>query len=161
LSEQSAQWGHRVATWIAIGFGIGRIPIAPGTFGTLLGVALYLVLRELSAIPYVAVVLLLFAVGTACCRLAERRLGAVDHQAIVIDEVVGCLITLWLAPPGWIWLAIGFGLFRLFDIWKPFPIRRLEHLPGGVGVMADDVLAGIYGFLVLQILVWLSRAYVG
>jgi len=148
---------HRLAVWVATGFGIGRIPFAPGTFGTLLGVALYLGLRELSALWYVVAVLLLFAVGTVVCRLTERAFGAADHQSIVFDEIVGCLCTLWLAPAGWGWLVVGFALFRLFDIWKPFPIRRLEHLPNGVGVMADDLLAGVYGFIVLQSLAWIYR----
>jgi phosphatidylglycerophosphatase A len=159
LREQGAPWTYRVATWIATGFGIGRVPFAPGTFGTLLGVVLYLALRELSAASYVVLVVLLFAGGAVVCRLAERQLGEVDHRAIVFDEVVGCLCTLWLAPAGWLWLAIGFGLFRLFDIWKPFPIRRLERLPKGIGVMADDALAGIYAFLILQALAWINRAY--
>ena len=103
-------------------------------------------------------VLLLFGIGAWVCHVAERQLGRRDHSSIVWDEVVGYLVTLWLAPSGWIWLAIGFGLFRLFDIWKPFPIRRLERLPGGLGVMADDAMAGIYGFAALQAISWLSRA---
>ena len=150
---------HRLATWIATGFGVGRSPVAPGTFGTLLGVMLYLALSELSAVWYVVWVIVLFVGGAAICRLAERQLGAVDHPAIIFDEIVGYLCTMWLAPAGWLWLVIGFGLFRLFDIWKPFPIRRIEHLPNGIGVMADDLLAGIYGFVTLQALAWLS-AYV-
>lgn len=159
LHEQHAPWLHRLATWIATGFGIGRAPVAPGTFGTLLGVVLFTALRELSGVWYVACVVLLFVVGAVICRLAERQLGALDHPAIVFDEIVGYLCTMWLAPAGWLWLAIGFGLFRLFDIWKPFPIRRIEHFPNGIGVMADDAVAGIYGFVGLQALVWLS-AYV-
>ena len=120
---------------------------------------LYLALRELAAVWYVVWLVLLFVGGAVICRLAERELGSNDHPAIVFDEVVGCLCTLWLAPAGWWWLVIGFGLFRLFDIWKPFPIRRLEHLPNGFGVMADDALAGIYGFVSLQTLAWLTRVY--
>lgn len=161
MPQQQAQWGHRVAAWIATGFGVGRVPIAPGTFGTLLGIPAWLMLQELSASLYVAVVLLLFIVGAGICQLAERQLGIRDHPAIVLDEVVGYLVTVWLAPLGWIWLAIGFALFRAFDIWKPFPIRRLERLPGGLGVMADDAVAGLYGLIVLQALAWLRTAYPG
>jgi phosphatidylglycerophosphatase A len=133
------------------------VPVAPGTFGTLLGVPLYLVLRELPAAPYAVVVLLLFAAGVWVCGLAERYLNARDHESIVFDEVVGLLITLWASPSGWVWVGIGFGLFRLFDIWKPFPIRRVEHWPGGWGVMADDALGGIYGFIALQLLFRFAR----
>lgn len=159
MTHQQAQWGHRVATWVATGFGIGRAPVAPGTFGALLGVPLYLVLRDLPAVVYAVGVLLLFAAGAWVCGLAERRLNARDHKSIVFDEIVGLLITLWGSPSGWVWLAIGFGLFRLFDIWKPFPIRRVERWPGGWGVMADDALAGVYGFTVLQLLFRLGRGY--
>jgi phosphatidylglycerophosphatase A len=157
LSQHRTQREGQFATWLATGFGIGRVPLAPGTFGTLLGIPLFLALRELSSPVYVAVVLLLFASGAWICHVAERQLGVHDHKSIVLDEVVGYLITLWLAPPGWIWLAIGFGLFRIFDIWKPFPIRRLEQLPGGLGVMADDAMAGVYGLGALQAIFWLSR----
>jgi phosphatidylglycerophosphatase A len=159
LTHQQTQWGHRAATWVATGFGVGRAPVAPGTFGALLGVPLYLVFRELPVPLYAVAVLLLFAAGVWVCGLAERQLNARDHESIVFDEIVGVLITLWLAPSGWAWLAVGFGLFRLFDIWKPFPIRRLERWPGGWGVMADDALAGVYGFIALQLLSRLGHAY--
>jgi phosphatidylglycerophosphatase A len=157
LPHQLAQWGYRAATWIATGFGIGNVAFAPGTFGSLLGVALYFALRELSPTAYVAAVLLLFVVGVGLCELAGRRLGSPDHRSVVFDEIVGILITLWSAPAGLVWLAAGFGLFRIFDIWKPFPIRRLENLPGGLGVMADDAMAGIYGLVVLQVIERLAR----
>lgn len=159
MPQQQVQWGYRVATWVATGFGIGRVPVAPGTFGTLLGVPVCLALRELSGPLYVVAVVLLFIVGAWLCQLAERRLGSRDHASIVLDEVVGYLVTVWLAPAGWVWLAIGFALFRLFDIWKPFPIRRLERLPGGLGVMADDAAAGLYGFVSLHVIVWLGGRY--
>jgi phosphatidylglycerophosphatase A len=161
LLQQQVQWGHRVATWIATGFGIGRVPLAPGTFGTLLGIPLWLALRELSSLFYVLAVLSLFVIGVWFCHLAERQLGRHDDPSIVLDEVVGYLMTMWLAPPGWAWLAIGFVLFRVFDIWKPFPIRRLERLRGGVGVMVDDAAAGLYGFVLLQVTSWLSSTYLG
>lgn len=135
--------------------------MAPGTFGTLLGIPLWLALRELSSLFYVLAVLSLFAIGVWLCHLAERHLGRHDHPSIVLDEVVGYLVTMWLAPPGGVWLAIGFVLFRVFDIWKPFPIRRLERLRGGMGVMADDAAAGLYGFVLLQAASWLSSTYFG
>lgn len=135
------------------------MPVAPGTFGTVLGIPVYLLLRELSEAQYVAGVLLLLILGVWFCQIAERELGAHDHSSIVLDEVVGYLVTLWAAPKGIAWLAVGFVLFRAFDIWKPFPIRRVERLPGGVGVMADDVVAGLYAFASVQILARLSVEY--
>jgi phosphatidylglycerophosphatase A len=91
----------------------------------------------------------------ACAR-AERDLGVHDHPGIVWDEIVGMLVTLFLAPAGWVWLLIGFGLFRLFDIWKPYPISWLnDHVKGGWGIMLDDLAAGMVAAACLQLLVWL------
>lgn len=152
--QQQIFWGHRLARWIATGFGVGVIAKAPGTFGTLIGIPLYLLLRGLTPALYAASVLVLFMFGVWICTLAERQLGRHDHPALVWDEVVGYLVTMFFAPAGWVWLVIGFILFRLFDIWKPFPIRRLERaLHGGLGTMADDVLAGVYALVMLQIIV--------
>lgn len=147
-----------MAAWLATGGGIGRAPIAPGTFGTLLGIPLYLALAGLPPAAYAAAVLVLFVAGVWLCSVAEERLGRRDHPAIVWDEIVGYLIAVWLAPDGWLWIAAGFVLFRLFDVWKPFPIRRIEHLPRGLGAMADDALAGVYAFGVLQAAAWLAAA---
>jgi phosphatidylglycerophosphatase A len=150
--QQQNHWGHRLAYWIATGFGVGRIPIAPGTFGTLLAIPLYLALRGLAPLFYLLAVAVLFAVGVWICHVAERTLGA-DHGGIVWDEVVGYLVAMYLAPTGWYWVVIGFVLFRVFDIWKPFPIRRFERtLRGGFGVMADDVVAGVYACVMLQLM---------
>lgn len=161
MIQQQSQWGHRIATWAATGFGVGRAPFAPGTWGTLLALPLYLLLRDVSIAMYAVVVLTLFVVGAWICGVAERRLGRHDHGAIVWDEVVGYLITLWQAPRGWFWVVAGFVLFRLFDIWKPFPLARLERLPGGLGVMADDAGAGIYAFAVMQLTVVVSAHTAG
>jgi len=140
--------------WIAMGFGAGKAPMAPGTFGTLVGIPFYLLLSVVSALTYAVIVVALFAFGVWISQIAERRLGRHDHPAIVWDEIVGFLITMFLAPVGWLWILIGFLLFRAFDVWKPFPIRVLERLHGGLGVMADDALAGAYACVVLQALVW-------
>lgn len=140
---------------------MGRAPFAPGTWGTLLGLPLYLWLRDLPAGAYAVVVLLLFATGVWVCGLAERSLGRHDHPAIVWDEVVGFLIAVWQAPRGAIWVAAGFVVFRLFDIWKPFPLSRLQRLPGGFGVMADDAGAGVYAFAVIQISAGLGAHLMG
>lgn len=144
--------------WPALGFGLGAAPFAPGTFGTLLGIPVYLLLADLPLIGYLCAVAGLFLIGVAACRVTARALGVHDHPAIVFDEVVGFLITMTLAPPGWWWLAAGFALFRLFDIWKPWPVRWIDrHVHGGVGIMLDDALAGVYALAVLQLLAWLTE----
>lgn len=133
--------------------------MAPGTFGTLVGVPLYFLFSLLPAPIYALVVAVLFVLGVWVCRIAEAQLGRQDHPAIVWDEVVGFLIAMFLAPQGpqsWRWVLIGFLLFRAFDIWKPPPIRSLERWQGGLGVMADDALAGAYACIVLQAIVWLG-----
>lgn len=157
MIQQQTQWGHRAALWVATGFGAGKAPIAPGTVGTLLGIPLFLILSVLPPVAYAVVVLVLFLGGGWICQIAEEGLGERDAPAIVWDEIVGFLITMFLAPAGWRWLVIGFLLFRLFDIWKPFPIRAMERLEGGFGVMADDAVAGIFACLVLQLLVLIGH----
>lgn len=156
--QQRAHWGHRAVKWAAAGFGLGYAPLAPGTVGTLAGIPLYLLLRDLSPPAYGTVVLGLFFAGIWCCQVAERHFGRHDHPSIVWDEIVGYLIAMFHAPFGWEWIVTGFALFRLFDIWKPFPIRRLERLGGGFGVMADDALAGVYALVVMQAVAWLIGA---
>lgn len=141
-----------VAYWLATGLGLGRAPVAPGTFGTLPGVALFLALHDLPLALYAGVTVLLFCAGAWLCGLVARELGVHDHPSIVLDEVVGFLVTMTAAPAGWVWVAAGFALFRLFDVWKPWPIRWIDRrVPGGTGIMTDDVLAGIYAACVLQV----------
>lgn len=135
-----------------MGFGVGRVPVAPGTFGTLVGIPFYFLFRSMPPSAYLLTVVVLFALGVWICRIAEAHLGQHDHGGIVWDEIVGFLIAMFLAPPGWVWIVVGFILFRVFDVWKPLSIRRFERLPGGFGVMADDAVAGIYACVVLQAL---------
>lgn len=138
--------------WPALGFGAGLAPRLPGTVGTLVGMAFYLGLQFLTPIYYIGLLILLFSYGVWLCDRAARVLGVPDHPAIVWDEIVGFLVTMTAAPPGWAWLFSGFLLFRLFDIWKPWPVDWLERrLKGGIGIMADDVLAGIYAWIVIQV----------
>lgn len=135
----------------ATGFGIGLIPHAPGTAGTLVAIPIYLLIAPLQPTIYVGVVVLMFVLGVAMCRYAERQLAIHDHPAVVWDEIVGYLVTMFLVPVHWVWVAVGFGLFRLFDIWKPFPIRTVERrVRGGLGTILDDVIAGLYAWLILQ-----------
>ena len=130
---------------------VGFFPIAPGTAGSAAGVVLYLILRRLGftyfELPLAGA---MFALGVWLGAEAEKALGSTDPGPVVLDEVLGMLITLAFIPVNWIGLTLGFLLFRALDVWKPYPAGRLEHLPGGLGMMADDAMAGIYANLLLQ-----------
>jgi len=143
--------------WIATGFGAGLFPRAPGTAGSLVAlIPWWFALRELPLAWYVVVLTLAFALGVWACNVAGKRLGVDDHRALVWDEFVGQWIALCAAPLGWPWMVAGFLLFRLFDVWKPWPIRVADRrVHGGFGVMLDDVLAGIYALIVMQVAAWL------
>lgn len=137
---------------LAFGFGSGCAPVAPGTFGTLAAIPLYLLVAGLPWPLYAALVALLFGIGVWLCGRAAFDLGVHDHPGIVWDEWVGYLVTMFLAPAGWIPVVLGFALFRLFDIVKPWPVRVADRrVGGGFGIMLDDLLAGIYAALVLQL----------
>ena len=139
--------------FLAFGFGSGLSPVAPGTFGTIVGIAFELPLRLLSLPARAVVISLLFAIGVWLCGESARRLDTHDHPGIVWDEIVGFLITMLVAPPGWQWLVAGFVLFRFFDILNPWPIREMDHsIRGGAGIMLDDVAAGLYAALALYAL---------
>lgn len=137
--------------WLAFGLGSGAAPKAPGTFGTLAAIPLYLLLRPLDPWVYLGITLALFLFGIWLCDRVSRDLGVHDHGGIVWDEWVGLLITLWFVPPGWLWLLAGLVLFRLFDILKPQPIRWIDRkVSGGLGIMLDDLLAGVFALVILQ-----------
>ncbi len=139
---------------LALGFGTGCVPMMPGTIGTLVGVLFYLPMQTLSWPIYIGVTVVLFSLGVWLCDVTARHLGVHDHGGIVWDEIVGFLITMTAVPPDWRFVLLGFVLFRLFDIWKPWPISWLDSkLSGGLGIMSDDVLAGIYALIVLQIII--------
>ena len=142
--------------WLAFGFGSGLAPKAPGTAGTLAAIPLYLLLQPLPLLVYVAVLILAALAGIYFCGKTARDLGVHDHPGIVWDEFVGFWIAMIAAPASWGWLVCGFLLFRLFDIWKPWPIRWADRrVHGGLGIMLDDVLAGLFALLVMQGLMWL------
>ncbi|MEW7976306.1 MAG: phosphatidylglycerophosphatase A [Candidatus Sedimenticola endophacoides] len=146
------RWGNP-RHLLAFGLGAGALPKAPGTAGTLAAVPLYLLLMELPAATYLVLVLGLFLIGIPICGRTAADLGVHDHGGIVWDEWVGFLLTMWLAPPGWFWLLAGFTLFRFFDILKPWPIGWLDRrVGGGLGIMLDDLMAGVYAFGCLQLL---------
>lgn len=142
----------RPAHLLAFGFGSGLAPRAPGTAGTLAAVPAYLLLQPLSPTAYLLLLVMLFGLGVWVCGRVAADLGVHDHGGIVLDEWVGFLFTLWLVPPGWGWLLGGFVLFRLFDILKPWPIGWLDRrLSGGFGIMVDDLAAGLFAFVLLQL----------
>jgi len=146
--------GHP-AHFIALGFGSGLVPWAPGTFGTLVAFpicwALELFLPPL-AVAFVAIPL--FFIGVWACDVTGRDLGAADHGAMVWDEIVAFLPLAALASASLVLSAVAFALFRLFDIWKPFPIRELEkRVKGGLGVMIDDVVAAFYAYVAFALFI--------
>lgn len=132
--------------FLAFGFGSGLAKKAPGTFGTLAAVPLYLALVQAqSLIVYSVVTLLVIFTGVWICGQAAEKLGEHDFGGIVWDEIAGFLVTMWLVPFTWQAVALGFILFRVFDIVKPWPIRWIDHqVHGGLGIMLDDVLAGVF-----------------
>jgi phosphatidylglycerophosphatase A len=142
--------------FLAYGFGSGCAPRAPGTFGTLAAVPVYLLLAQLPVPFYLLTVLLAFVAGVWICGKTSRDVGVHDPGGIVWDEFVGFWLTMTLVPPDWYWVLAGFILFRVFDILKPFPIGLLDkRVGGGLGIMLDDVLAGIYACGCLQALILL------
>ncbi len=129
---------------LAFGFGSGLIPKAPGTMGTLMGVLIYLLLREMSLSLYLCFVAACFGLGVYLCERVSKDLGEPDPGGIVWDEMVGFWVVMIAAPVGWYWIPAGFLLFRAADIWKPWPIGWLdENVKGGLGIMLDDLVAGI------------------
>jgi len=143
---------HTLIILIATGFYSGYLPKAPGTWGSLVGLLLFLLLHKLSLPVYLAVVAGLFIVGSFAAGETEKILDNKDPAVVVIDEIVGILVALIAIPVTPLNLALGFILFRIFDIAKPFPIRFVDQrFHGGLGIMLDDVVAGIYTLFVLQI----------
>ena len=138
---------------LAFGFGTGLVPFAPGTVGSLLGVALAWITLNMGLIAQIGIAAGLFLVGIWICGESARRLGIHDHGGIVWDEIVGMYIVLIVTPGAvWAWI-LAFGLFRAFDIVKPWPIRDLDHrLGGGLGIMLDDLVAALYAALLLGFL---------
>lgn len=151
----AAQLARDPALAVAFGFGLGLLPRAPGTFGTLLGIPFHLATVGLAWPLRLAAIALAFALGVWVCGRAARLLGVHDHPGIVWDEVVGFAIAMLAAPAGALGLALGFALFRLLDVWKPWPIRLADRrLHGGFGIMFDDALAGAGAAAIL----WAAQA---
>lgn len=142
----------RLAVLIASVGGVGYAPIAPGTAGSVVGVGIYLLTRQWSAVAEVGLLLAVCIIGTWAADGAIRHFKHKDPGHVVIDEVAGQLLTLLLTGAALPGAIVGFFVFRLLDIIKPWPANRFEALPGGLGVMADDVMAGIYGCLAMHVL---------
>lgn len=138
--------------WLAFGLGSGLSPKAPGTVGTIAALPIYwFFMQDLAPWVYALVLLVTFVVGTYACHKTSEDLNVHDHGGIVIDEWVGMWLTLFLAPQGIMWMLWGFVLFRIFDIIKPWPIKWFdEQVPGGFGIMVDDVIAAVMAWLCLQ-----------
>jgi phosphatidylglycerophosphatase A len=141
--------------FIAFGFGSGAIPVAPGTFGTLMAIPFYLYLSTFSHTFYLIFTIAIFFFSVWLCEKVSADIHIHDHQGMCIDEFVGFLVTMYGAPYGWGWILIGFILFRFFDIAKPWPIRQIDtHVKSGFGMILDDVMAGVYSLIIIHILAW-------
>jgi phosphatidylglycerophosphatase A len=145
------------AHFFAFGFGSGLSPFAPGTAGTLVAFPVFwLMQRSLEPAAFLVALAFMFGLGIWFCAKAGRTLGVADHGGIVWDEIVAFLLVLFFVPPAWLWWLAGFLLFRLFDIWKPFPIRYFDaRLKNGFGVMFDDLLAAGFAIAVVKGALWL------
>jgi phosphatidylglycerophosphatase A len=140
---------------ISLGFGSGLAPKAPGTFGTLVGIPFFWLISGLTIYVQLLIISLLFFLGIYCCDKTGKALGVSDHGGIVWDEIVSIMLVLTFAPINWLWWLVAFLLFRLFDIWKPYPIRQFDaKFKNGFGVMFDDLLAAVYAIIGLQLLLW-------
>jgi phosphatidylglycerophosphatase A len=149
-----------IALSLATAAGVGYIPFAPGTFGSLVGLLLWWFVP--ASLPVqLTLILVIFVVGSWSGSVAERHFGTTDPGPVVIDEVLGMLVTLFMNPVGWVGAILGFLLFRLSDIVKPYPANKLEELHGGVGVMADDLMAAIYANLALRAILAFSNWITG
>ena len=139
------------AHYLALGFGSGLFPKAPGTAGSLLAIPLFLMIPPAALTPTLVTLGFLFLLGIWCCDITGKALGVADHGGIVWDEMVAMWLNLALMPRSFLWVSLSFILFRLFDIWKPFPIRQCDaRLKGGFGVMFDDLLAALYALAILN-----------
>ena len=159
MTVPAAGWRDRTVLGIATMGPCGHAPVAPGTFGSAAGLLLFWAVRASGSLAVeLAVVLAVIAVGVAAATRAESATGEHDPGLIVIDETAGMLVTLAAVPVGFGGAVAGFLAFRLFDIVKPFPARRAERLPGGWGVMADDLVAGVYAQALLRLLLGVTGA---
>lgn len=137
--------------FIGFGFGSGAFPVAPGTAGTVVAALVYLALSHLTLPIYLAFTLVFSVFSIWLLNKLSREIGVHDHPGMCLDEFAGFFVTMIAAPSGWLWILLGFVLFRLFDIWKPWPISWLdEHVHGGFGMVIDDIAAGLLAMVLIQ-----------
>lgn len=157
LSVPRAVWRN---PWYfaAFGLGSGAMPFAPGTFGTLMAIPFYLMIRPLPLLAYILFVILFIAFSSYICDRISKEIHVHDHPGMCIDEFAGFFVTMINAPHGPYWILLGFLLFRIFDIVKPWPIRLIdEKITGGLGIVLDDVLAGVYSCILIQLIALLIQ----
>lgn len=146
------------AHFLALGFGAGLAKKAPGTFGSMVGVAAYWMISAWNIDLQLTIIAAMLLIGIYVCAKTGQALGVDDHGSIVWDEIVAMMLVLTITPFQWQWWIIAFLLFRLFDIWKPSPIRNCDaRIKGGLGVMLDDILAAVYAMIMLKGLLWLTN----
>jgi len=151
---------NRLGLFIATCAYVGYVPVAPGTFGSAVGLVLFFAVRSSGSVGLeLAVIVIVCAVGIWSATVAERQLGDVDPAPVVIDEVAGMLITLAFLPVTLTGAIVGFLMFRVLDVVKPWPSSRFERLPGGLGIMADDAMAAVYGQLLMRGLIVLAPGW--
>lgn len=150
--ESRPSLSHELALLIATGFYAGRFPFAPGTVGSAVAIPILLLLRMGGTATYVAGLIVMTALAVWAAGVTERRVGRHDPSCVVADEMAGMLLTMLFVPFSWTALGVGFLLFRIADIIKPFPGRRCERLPGGWGIVTDDLVAALYANAVLQVI---------
>lgn len=139
--------------FLALGFGSGLAPKAPGTFGTLAAIPIFLLLALLTPTFYLIAIIVMSVAGVYICGKAAEDVGVHDHPAIVWDEFVGYFITMFMIPVTWQSVLVGFLLFRLFDILKPWPISFIDkNVSGGLGIMLDDILAGLFSLVIMMLI---------
>ena len=146
-----------LSNWFSTVFKIGYLPIAPGTWGSLAALIVwYVLIGHISSITLIALIVIIFVLGVYTSSVIEINLTIKDPSIVVIDEWVGQWIALMFLPKSMVWGLVAFLLFRLFDIWKPYPINKIDNIHGGWGIMLDDVLAGVFALVVISILrVWI------
>jgi phosphatidylglycerophosphatase A len=152
-SNFSGKISLTLSTW----FGIGLLPVSPGTFGAIAAVPLVFGLACLGTVPGVFIIAMVVAVAIWTSDRSQELLGNGDPSEVVIDEVAGFLLTMFLLPPSWLTLGLGFVLFRVFDILKPYPIKQAEKLRGGLGIVMDDLVAGIYAHLCVRLILFFVK----
>jgi len=140
---------------LALGFGSGLMPKAPGTFGTLAAIPLYILISQFDLWVFIIITGSIILAGIFICDYTSKALGVHDHSGIVIDEIAGYFITMIAVPFDWLWIVTGFLFFRFFDILKPWPISWLDkNVHGGLGIMLDDVLAGLFSLILLHLIIY-------